>query len=202
MIRGVEIAIDAIAKLLKKHPRRFALLIIGEGPMRAELAERVRALHLEDDVRLLGWMDYSKLPDVVTHSNIGILPFHDCDRIRASLANKLFEHMALGPPVIASDIPDKTRIVKDTGCGLVFPPNDVDAFPEAIESVVNDVALARRCAEAGRQSTQTLYKWDVDGARFVALIGAIHRQGRESAPLPASLSGAAVLVADRRRQPT
>ena len=170
--------------------------------MRAELAERVRTLKLEQDVHLAGWMDYAKLPDVVVHSNIGILPFHDCDHIRASLANKLFEYMALGLPIIASDIPVQTRIVMDTGCGLVFPPGDAVALANAIERLATDATLARECADAGRRATQSLYNWDVDGARFVAALEAVHRQRDAMAPLPASVRGAAALAAEARRSTT
>lgn len=192
--RGVEVAIDAIARLRAKRPGRYALLIVGEGPMKAELAAKVHALGLDDDVHLAGWMDYAKLPDVVLHSDVGILPFHDCDHIRASLANKLFEYMALGLPIIASDIPVQTRIVKDAGCGLVFAPRDADGFAEAIERLCEDAALAQACGEAGRRTTARLYNWDVDGARFVATLEAVHRRGLEVASLPSGLAGSAPLV--------
>lgn len=194
--RGVEVAIDAIARLRVRQPGRFALLIVGEGPMRAELQERVRALGLEQDVRLAGWMDYAKLPDVVTHSDIGILPFHDCEHIRASLANKLFEYMALGLPIIVSDIPVQTRIVEDTGCGLVFPPNDSEALAEAMLRLADDRELARGCAEAGRRATQRLYNWDVDGARIVETLEAVERRGVSETALPANLRGPARLAGD------
>lgn len=200
--RGVEVAIDAIAKLRVKHPGKFGLLVVGEGPMRAELAERIRKLDLDQDVRLAGWMDYAKLPDVVLHAQIGILPFHDCDHIRASLANKLFEYMALGLPIIASDIPVQTRIVMDTGCGLVFPPNDAQALADAIERLATDGPFARSCSEAGRRATRTIYNWDVDGARFVAAVEAVQRQGGATQLLPPELRGAAVLAGETGRSTT
>lgn len=194
--RGVEVAIDAIARLRARQPGRFGLLIVGEGPMRAELQERVRALGLEQDVRLAGWMDYAKLPDVVIHSDIGILPFHDCEHIRASLANKLFEYMALGLPIIASDIPVQTRIVEDTGCGLVFPPNDAEALVEAMLRLADDRDFARGCADAGRRATQSLYNWDVDGARIVETLEAVEFRGVGTTVLPADLRGPARLAAE------
>ncbi|MEZ4330519.1 MAG: glycosyltransferase family 4 protein [Myxococcota bacterium] len=199
--RGLEVAIDAMAKLRERSPGRFALLVVGEGPMRAELAERVRALRLEDDVHLAGWMDYGKLPDVVLHSDMGILPFHDCDHIRASLANKLFEYMALGLPIIASDIPVQTRIVEDVGSGLVFPPNDAEALAEAIERLGEDDALRKRCGEAGRAASRTLYHWGVDGARLVSALEHVLQSGRDARGLPAALRGPAPLLAETGREP-
>lgn len=193
--RGIEVAVDAIALLRARRPGRHALLIVGEGPMKAELEARVRALGLEEDVHLAGWMDYAKLPDVVTHSHVGILPFHDCVHIRASLANKLFEYMALGLPIIASDIRVQTRIVEDTGCGLVFPPRDAEALAQAIERLGDDEDLARACAAAGRRATARLYNWEHDGARLVATIEAVHRQGLVKEPLPLGLRGEAPLAA-------
>lgn len=195
--RGVEVAIDAIARLRARQPGRHAFLIIGEGPMRAELAERVRALGLEADVRLTGWMDYAKLPDVITRCHVGLLPFHDCDHIRASLANKLFEYMALGLPIIASDIPVQSRIVEDTGCGLLFPPGDAEALAERIEQLTRDGELAVACADAGRRATTALYNWDVDGARFVETLEAVQRRSvppRLPSSLPVALQGAAPLL--------
>ena len=197
--RGVEVAVEAIAKLVARRPGRYALVVVGEGPMREELANQVRTLGLEQDVRLVGWMDYGLLPDVVVNADIGILPFHDCHHIRASLANKLFEYMSLGLPIIASDIPVQTRIVQDTGCGLVFPPKDSDALAAAIEQLSTDRDLAHRCAESGQNATRVLYNWEVDGARMVSLIEAVHRRGRERTRLPSHLEGAAELCGDALR---
>jgi glycosyltransferase involved in cell wall biosynthesis len=92
-------------------------VIVGEGQMRAPLAARVQRLGVSDSVRLPGFIGHDRLPDLIVRADAGVLPFHACPHINATLANKLFEYMALALPVIVSDVPPMLRVLAETSCG-------------------------------------------------------------------------------------
>src|SRR5262245_506108 len=71
--RGVELLLEAVARLRARHPNRFALAIVGEGPVRTKLQAQAAALALDEDVCFAGWLDHQRLPDVIVRARIGIL---------------------------------------------------------------------------------------------------------------------------------
>lgn len=170
--RGLEVAIDALALLAAREPQRYALVIVGEGPMRAPLAAQARRLGLSDSVRLPGFIGHDRLPDLIVRADIGLLPFHACPHINATLANKLFEYMALALPVIVSDVPPMLRVLAETGCGLSFRSRDAADLARQIECLARDPDAARRHGEAGAEAVRERYHWEVDAARLTAAVEA------------------------------
>jgi glycosyltransferase involved in cell wall biosynthesis len=168
--RGLEVAVDALACLAEHAPSRFALVIVGEGPMRAPLAEQARRLGLDGSVRLPGFIVHDRLPDLIVRANVGMLPFHSCPHINSTLANKLFEYMALELPVIVSDVPPMRRVIEETGCGLLFRPGDAADLARAIDALAGDTAVARRCGAAGAEAVRSRYHWGIDAERLVAAV--------------------------------
>lgn len=168
--RGVEMALDALALLRTRHPRRFALVIIGEGPVRAKLEAHAARLALDGDARFTGWIPHVRLPDFIVRAHLGLLPFQACEHINATLANKLFEYMTLGLPVIVSDVPPMVRIVKETGAGVHFKSGDASDLARKIEMLADDPTSRQRCAHGGVAGVKSSYNWDVDGRRLLEAI--------------------------------
>ena len=165
--RGVEVILEALARLRARHPGRFALLIAGDGPMRAKLEAHVTTLGLGEDVRFTGWLKHNRLPDVIVRAQIGVLPFHACEHINATLANKLFEYMTLGLPVIASDVPPMVRVLGETGAGITFRSGDDQDLAAKIKWFAENSEALKQCAAAGRKATSELYNWEIDGRRLL-----------------------------------
>jgi glycosyltransferase involved in cell wall biosynthesis len=170
--RGLELAVDALARLAAREPQRYALVIVGEGPMREPLAAQARRLGISDLVRLPGFIGHDRLPDLIARADIGLLPFHSCPHIDATLANKLFEYMALSLPVIVSDVPPMLRVVAETSCGLTFRSGDAADLARAIERMAGDREAARRFGAAGAAAVRERYHWEIDAARLTRAVEA------------------------------
>ncbi len=168
--RGLDVALDAMALLRERSSRRFGMLIIGEGPMRAHLERQCRSLSLETDVRFKGWIDQVRVPDYMIHAEAGLLPFRNCPHINSTLANKLFDYMALGLPVIAADVPPMRRVLAETNAGVTFRSGDARSLADVIERLADDPERRRAFGEAGRRATRETYNWGLDAKRLLAAI--------------------------------
>lgn len=168
--RGLDTALEALARLRERAPERYGLLIVGKGPARRELEARAKQLGLDADVRFTEWVEYSRLPDIIGRAQVGLLPFHACHHIDASLANRVFEYMAQRLPIVASDIRPMTRVLEDTRCGVSFPSGDARALARAVEALAGDPDRLALHACAGRAAAEKLYNWGVDGARLLAVV--------------------------------
>lgn len=129
--------IEAVLRL-RADGHDFECQIAGEGPLRAELEQRIAELSLQNHVRLLGglpqdqvmgllreWADVFVLPCVIAKNG-------DRDGMPVSIA----EAMAMELPVISTDIVGIGELVQD-GTGLLIPPHDPTALAEALRHIAN-----------------------------------------------------------------
>jgi glycosyltransferase involved in cell wall biosynthesis len=170
--RGVEIALEALSMLARSHEKRVGMIVIGEGPARARYEAHARALGLDDAVRFLGWVDHHELPAHLAAAHLGLLPFHTCTHIHSTLANKLFDYMALGLPVVASDARPMVRVLEATRAGLVFRSGDAADCARVVARLLDDPAFARSLGEHGRKAALETYHWEHDAARLLQVVEA------------------------------
>jgi glycosyltransferase involved in cell wall biosynthesis len=175
--RGVMHAVNAMPTLLRSHPDAL-LVIVGDGPERVLLEERVGALGLGASVRILGWREHSDLPRYYAHASLGLIPFRDSPHVRLTLANKLFDYMSAALPVLAADLPSTRRIVEQTRCGELFTPDSPEALAEAAARLLTDDQLTT-LGHNGRRAIETEYNWQHDATRFLAAVAtAVPAAGR------------------------
>lgn len=167
--RGVEVAVAGMKRLRERRPRP-ALVVIGDGRARPRFEKAVRDEGVQDDVAFLGWMEHSALPAFIARADVGLLPFHACTHIHTTLANKLFDYMAKGLPVLASDARPMVRVLEETGAGLVFRAGDPDDFARQAAALLDDPARRAACGERGRKAVVETYQWAKDGERLLEAI--------------------------------
>ena len=73
---------------------------------------------------------------------------------------KLFEYMAAGKAIIASDLPAWSDVVIDGETALLVPPDDIGAWRMAIERLREDRGLRRRLGERARERALAGYSWE------------------------------------------
>jgi glycosyltransferase involved in cell wall biosynthesis len=148
--KGHEQALQALRLL--QDERHVHLLIVGDGPLRAELAERAR--QFGPAVRLLGHRD--DVMSVLDASDVVLHPSeHD------AFPTTLLEAMAASLPVVASDVGGIPEIVVPGSTGTLVPapvsPADLAA---ALAPLLDDAALRSRWGAAGRARFQERFTAD------------------------------------------
>ena len=140
-----------LAALSKPGMEKFAVALVGEGNLRADLEKRAADLKVADRVKFIGMVDNEKIPDHLAAGDIYVT----CSRSdSASLG--LLEAMASGLPVVASDIPANREWIADGQSGWVFPGGNSEALSKvlikAAESEQNrqEVALRGRAIALAR----------------------------------------------------
>jgi len=169
--RGLDGAITAMHDVARAVPDA-ALVLIGDGPERPRLVQLTRARGLLDHVYFLGWKPHGQHAPYYACARVGILPFLATEHICITLANKLFDYMGAGLPVIASDVPPMRRILGETGAGVLVPPGDSAALARTIITLLDDEGLRCRLGNKGRHAVATRYHWSVDADRFLGAIEA------------------------------
>jgi glycosyltransferase involved in cell wall biosynthesis len=143
--------VAALACLLKLKPElRVKLVILGEGPERAAIAEAVRSAGLQGVVSLPGHVndvsEYYEIADVMAISSLS-----------EGSPNVLLEAMAAGVPVVSTAVGGIPEIVGDGKHAILVQPGEPAAMAEAIGVLLSNSDTAYKLASAARELAMTEY---------------------------------------------
>ncbi len=162
------------AKELARRGIAITVQFAGDGEERGLLERLARELGIADRVRFLGWL---KFPDVRKAMSEATMLVHPSDGLGDGLPNVLREAMALGTPVVASDVAGIPEALDHGRCGVLVPPKDVGALADAIELLLQDPNRRRELAERGRRHTELKFDLWKNGAWLAQHLGALRRRG-------------------------
>jgi glycosyltransferase involved in cell wall biosynthesis len=168
----LDLLLDVAARLRAEHPD-LRLLLVGDGPVLAELRERVASGGLSDLVILTGPVPPADVPSYIDAMDICVLP--DSNVFGSPIV--LFEFMALGKAVVGPDLAPIRDVLEDGCNGLVVPRGDVPALTAAVKRLAGDAALRRQLGTAARNQVDARHTWDATG-RFVAGLAGAPAAGR------------------------
>ncbi|CAN5621873.1 glycosyltransferase family 4 protein [soil metagenome] len=147
------------------------------GPFHpASLADSVCSFQGNAHTRFLGYLDRLQVAEELSRAKIGIVTLHPTPKYLESYPTKLFEYMAVGLPVIASDFPGWRHIVQSAGCGLLVDPLDPQAISTAITWLLGNPSEAEKMGMRGRAAVETRYSWEQEAPRLLALYERLTRQ--------------------------
>lgn len=141
--KGNETLVSAFAAVVRAHPEA-TLVIAGDGSERAEVEAEVAAAGLGDRVLLPG--EVSDVYAVLAASDLFVLPSW-----AESFPYSVLEAMALGLPIVATDVGGVSEAVEDGVTGLLVEPRSSAALERAMLSVLDDRARARALGAAAQE---------------------------------------------------
>lgn len=140
--KGLDVAIEALARLRDHHPR-VVLVVLGSGPLEAELRELARAHGVDDRVHFPG-----RSGDVASWLLRSEMLVHPARWEGFGLV--LLEAMLAARPVVATRVSAIPEVVEHGVTGLLVPPDDGGALADAIDELLSDPGRAAAYGEAGR----------------------------------------------------
>jgi glycosyltransferase involved in cell wall biosynthesis len=166
--KGVDLLIDMLGST-----STFRVRIVGGQPGERD-RERLEALaaerHVAGRVEFTGWMPPSQVAAELARADLLVLPntqSHLSERYTSPL--KLFEYLAAGRPIVASNLPALREVLTDNVNALLVSPGSADALGDACMRLATDPALASRLARQAFDDAAK-YSWDVRATRIEAVL--------------------------------
>jgi glycosyltransferase involved in cell wall biosynthesis len=134
-----------------------------------------RDLEISERVAFRGYVPPTKLDEERRAADVFVVPLADSTMSRHFTSPlKLFEAMAAGRPIVASDLPSIREVLTDGSNALLVPPGDAGALAQAIKRLASDRELR---ADLARQASKDIakYSWDERGRRIAALLNDVVR---------------------------
>ena len=127
------------------------LLMVGDGPLLNSLSRMA-----PPNVEFLGRVPHSEIPGLVARSGVAVLPFEPNPINVVGSPNKLYEYMALGRPIVCTDLPGARAIGRDA---VFFVEYSEKGFADGINELFKDEKLAARLGEKARKIALENYRW-------------------------------------------
>jgi glycosyltransferase involved in cell wall biosynthesis len=144
----------------------------------AEIRRRVAELRLTEQVTFHGPVMPREAWKLMADCHCGLAVLRPEPNYLESYPTKLFEYMALGLPVVASDFPLYRRVVQEGKCGICVAPDDGEALARALRTLYNDPGRCWRMGAAGKQAVATRYNWANEEKKLLALYEVVLDSGR------------------------
>lgn len=119
-------------------------------------------------IEFLGWKSRKEMNQLLSKARIGLVLLHPEENYVEAQPNKLFEYMAAGLPVVASDFPRWREIVLGADCGLLVDPLDPQAIADAIRWLLEHPQEAKAMGERGRRAVEEQYNWHRESETLVS----------------------------------
>lgn len=169
--KGVDVLVEAVGQV-----SGVRLLILGglEGERDLErVRAQVRTLGLGDRVEMAGTVPQARVAEELRRASIVAVPFlHGTMTEKHTSPIKAFEAMAVGRPIIASDLPSSREILTDGENALLVPPGDVAALAGAIRRLTEDRGLAERLGRRAFEDAPR-YAWDARARRIASVLAEV-----------------------------
>lgn len=146
-VKGHSYLINALAKIVPKHPN-VKLLLIGEDKLNGQINNLVDQLGIAKNVVFLGKRD--DVSSLIRLADIGILP-----SLSEGMSNAIMEYMQAGKPVITTDVGGNPELVEHGRTGLLIDKANEEQLADALFLLIGD---PKKCLKMGKQGYHKITK--------------------------------------------
>jgi len=165
-IRGISEVVKALEYV--DSNKEVRLILCGKfSPI--EYEKEVRNLKGFEKVDYLGWLEPDEVVNKLVDVDAGIVCLHPITNYVTALPVKLFEYMAAGLPVIASNFPLWREIVEGNNCGICVDPLNPKEIAEAIKYLIEHLDKAQKMGENGKKAVLEKYNWEKESEKLIKL---------------------------------
>jgi D-inositol-3-phosphate glycosyltransferase len=172
-LKGVEIAIRALALLKDRAHPNLRLLVLGEDSRDGDESEKERlkaiasSLDVRDRIEFLGSVAHHELPYFYSAADVCVMPSYS-----ESFGLVGLEAQACGCPVVASDVPGLRSVVRDGVSGYLIDGNDPAAYADRIGRLLAEPELAQHMGRHASMLAQR-FSWTRTADRLEVLFDSV-----------------------------
>jgi glycosyltransferase involved in cell wall biosynthesis len=134
--KGIRELIETMPRVISKVPTAN-LVVVGEGPLEKELRARSKELGLEDRIRFTGKLGQKELFEYIKAADAFAL-----NTSYEGFSHQILETMAIGTPVITTNVGGNPEAITNGKTGILLSPNDKEGFAQALTEILSERAIA------------------------------------------------------------
>jgi len=162
-VRGTREMVEAIGLLVQRRP---ALLELGGVFVPDGFRDELESLQGWGAVRYLGFLARPQVKAVLGRARAGLVVLHPVDNLKNAYPVKMFEYMAAGLPVIASDFPVWRDLLANADCALFVDPLDPRQIAEAMLWILEHPKEAEEMGSRGQEAVEHRFNWSREAVKL------------------------------------
>jgi glycosyltransferase involved in cell wall biosynthesis len=166
--RGLLTAIRA-SKTLSQDITNFKLVIVGRNTTDNILIEEVKRLNLESFIDFEGWQDVSLFPSYILASDVCISPLYRSIQHDVAYANKIFQYMSFGKPILVSNATAQKELVESINSGFVHEQNNEVDFQSKVLELYKNKEKSQELGDNGKEFIENKFSWELTSKALVKL---------------------------------
>ena len=157
--RGLQYILPALAELENNNIQCW---IVGDGSYLHQLRNLAEELKLQDQVIFWGWKSLNEMMTLMRRSNVLLIPHTKSMHTDTTIPHKLFQYMATGKPILATNCDPIERIINETNSGLIYKFDDIRNISKQIHTLYRKWESGDKLKTEGAQHIRDKYNWSVD----------------------------------------
>ena len=154
-MRGLDIALEALI-ILKTQIPEVKLVIAGRQAKGFDIVNMAERLNVDDRVEYIPWIDYHQLPSYMAAAKVGFFtPPGNRDEIHNTIATKIYQYMAMGLPIIVSDVKMMKEFVVNHNIGFIA--RNKEEFTKSCIELYQNPELARTLNDNAKKARDKYY---------------------------------------------
>jgi glycosyltransferase involved in cell wall biosynthesis len=162
--KGIDVTLEAMAKLITAGVDDWAYVIVGEGPERGVLTDLASKLGLQEKVRFAGACAHDQVYSFLQNADVFVLPSY-----REAFGIAYLEAMASGLLAIGVEGEGPSAFIRDGETGFLVPPRDSDALAQRMLLIARSRPAMQKIAAAGKDRVTRHFTWGCHAKRLIEL---------------------------------
>ena len=161
-IRGINEMVESIDKT-------DAVLLLGGAFSNPTDKENVQKKKGWSKVKELGFLNRTQISEVFQQAMAGLVVLHPTINYIDALPVKMFEYMAAGLPVIASNFPLWRDIIEGNKCGICVDPLNINEISQAVQWIIDNPDEAKEMGQRGRKAVEEKFNWENESKKLIGV---------------------------------
>lgn len=157
---------------LKNRGIKIEVELVGDGSQAEPLQNLANNLEISDQVHFRGWLNFDQVRDAISNATILV---HPSPFLGDATPTVIKEAMALGTPVVASEVVGIPELLDYGRCGVLVPKRDVEKLASSIDDMIADVAKRKHYSKVAREYAVDAYDHMRNGKRLAEILCSTRR---------------------------
>ena len=156
----IDLLLKSFTMVLQRHPGA-KLVLVGDGSTRSSVEQIIQTNGLQQSVMMTGAIAHADVPEMLSIADIAVVPSAPVPASRGGTGTplKLFEYMAAGKAIVATNLNQAAEVIQKDHNGLLVEAGDIKGFSEALLTLLDNPKERDRLGQNARQQAIQLYSW-------------------------------------------
>ena len=168
--RGISTVINSL-KVLKTKIPEIKFIVVGSSSYDNELKYLSKINNVQNLISFEGWRNENSFQSYLSICDIGVSPLESNIHHDTTYANKIFQYMSFGCPMICSNVIAQKEIVEKYEVGELFSPGNSKEFTEKVISLYNNIDKINTYSLNSRSAIENHLNNDIVSTEIVKMYG-------------------------------